>query len=453
MRVTKVALLAAALTTAAAMPASAQSWKWDWNINGGYSHYSSMLSDEKVTTKDTGVKFSNGGIVGSQLTFWFGQSMGLRFNGTFADRPVISKNSTIVSPSNSGINSVNLWSGSADLMFRLGQPRAEFAGMETLPYIALGVGAKWHNPAGDNYTCNDAADGKTWNCAPFSVGSNNLELSEANTIMGLAGLGADWRISRTIAIRTEIGDRIYKPQLSALTATPAITTTLGTTTVNLANGDARVSKTVHELYGQIGLGFLFGVARPTAVAIVEAPAAPAPTPVTPTVSREDISVCVVDPTSTNGLRMQSATLVGGRDTVVVVGGSDRPFSSSLGSVSTASNADWYVRGQPLTVTVGTGKIEYASYGSPRVVSNSDLAYIGTVNGMPVYADRNDVKDVYDELNDVRKAQNKNDLGEILSQQKDLREALDKVKVLYVPMQSSGCVFQAVQRQEEVRKGK
>lgn len=453
MRVTKVALLAAALTTAAAMPASAQSWKWDWNINGGYSKYSNMLSDEKVTTKNSDVKFSNGGLFGSQLTFWFGKSMGLRFNGTYAERPVSSDKVAIVSPSNSGIKHVNLWSGSADLMFRLAQPRAEYTGMETLPYIALGVGAKWHNPAGDNYTCNDTKDNKKWNCAPFAVGSDNLELSEANTIMGLAGLGADWRVSRKIAIRTEIGDRIYKPQLSALTATPAITATLGSTAaLNLANGDARVSKTVHELYGQIGLGFLFGVARPPAVAIVEAPPAPAPTPV-PTVSREDISVCVVDPTSPNGLRMQSATLVGGRDTVVVVGGSDRPFSTSLGTVSVASNADWYVRGQPLTVMVGPGKIEYATYGSPRVVSNSDLAYIGTVNGMPVYADRNDVKDVYDELNDVRKAQNKNDLGEILSQQKDLREALDKVKVLYVPMQSSGCVFQAVQRQEEVRKGK
>ena len=61
-------------------------------------------------------------------------------------------------------------------------------------------------------------------------------------------------------------------------------------------------------------------------------------------------------------------------------------------------------------------------------------------------------DVISELNDLNKAQQGRDLGEILDQQKDLREALDNVKVLYVPMNATGCTFQAVQRQEEVRKG-
>jgi opacity protein-like surface antigen len=451
MTIRKVALLAAVLTAGAAMPASAQSWKWDWNINGGYSKYSNMLSDEKVTTQDSDVKFSNGGLLGSQLTFWFGKSLGLRFNGTYADRPVSSDNVTIVSPARSGIDHVNLWSGSADLMFRLAQPRAEYTGMETLPYIALGVGAKWHNPAGDNYTCNDPSDGKSWACAPFAVNTDMLELSEANTIMGLAGLGADWRVSRNIAIRTEIGDRIYKPQLSALTATPAITAGLATgTTLTLNNGDARVSKTVHELYGQIGLGFLFGVARPAAVAVIEAPA-PAPTPApTPTVSRENMSVCVVDPTAEGGLRMQNVVLVGGRDTVVVVSGSDRPFATSIGTVTTAGNADWYVRGQPLSFTVNGGNWSYVTYGSPRMINNSDLAFVGTYNGLPLYADRNDVSSFQTELYQVNRS---GDIVTVLGNQKTLANNLSNVKVLYVPTQPSGCVFQAVQRQEEVRKGK
>jgi len=157
----------------------------------------------------------------------------------------------------------------------------------------------------------------------------------------------------------------------------------------------------------------------------------------------------VDPTASNGLRMQEAYLVGGRDTVVVVNGSDQAFATSIGTVPVASTADWYVRGQPLTITVGNGKLEYATYGSTRVINSSDLAYLGTVDGIPVYADRNEVSGFINELNQVS-ASNR-DLGMTLNNQRTLRTSFDNVKVLYVPMSPSGCVFQAVQRQEDVRK--
>jgi hypothetical protein len=269
--------------------------------------------------------------------------------------------------------------------------------------------------------------------------------------MGLAGLGADWRLSRTIAIRTEVGDRVYKPKIQQLAAATVLGNTL--TTMNTADGDHTVSRVVNELYGQVGLGFLFGVARPAAVAIAPAPVAPAPTPApTPTVSREPLSVCVVDPTATGGLRMQSAYLVGGRDTVVVANGSDQPFATAIGTVPTVSSADWYVRGQPLTITWGTGtnnRAEYATYGSSRNINASDLAYLGTINGMPVYADRNDVSPWISEWTDATRSNA--DIGTVLGSQSSLRTQFQNVKVLYVPMANSGCVFQAVQRQEEVRK--
>ncbi|HEX6558481.1 MAG TPA: hypothetical protein VF021_03445, partial [Longimicrobiales bacterium] len=390
------------------------------------------------------VKFKAGGLLGSQLTFWFGPKLGLRFNGTYADRPVEADNNFPVTfTANNGLSDVNLWSGSADLMIRLGSPAEEFTKMEILPYLALGGGLKWINPAGDNYTCADGSD--SFSCAPFTAGTgttlgNTFALKEGSSLMGLAGLGADWRFARNIAIRTEIGDRIYKPKIEQLTT--------GTTTAT--TGD-NVAKVVNELYGQVGLGFLFGVARPAAVAVAPAPVAPPPPPPAPVVSREAMSVCVVDPTAPNGLRMQSAYLVGGRDTVVVVNGGDQPFSTSIGTTPTASTADWYVRGQPLTITVGNGKLEYATYGSSRVVNSSDLAFVGTVNGIPVYADRNDVSGFINELNDVNRTHAGQDLGIVLNDQRTLRTSFENVKVLYVPMSPSGCVFQAVQRQEDVRK--
>jgi hypothetical protein len=207
------------------------------------------------------------------------------------------------------------------------------------------------------------------------------------------------------------------------------------------------------LYGQVGLSFLFGVARPVEVAIAPPPP-PAPEPApppAPEVTREAISVCVVDPTAPGGIRMQSATLVASRDTMIMVDGTDRPLSTAIGTVSVASNADWYVRGEPLTITIGNRRAEFATYGSARIVEASDLAFLGTVNGIPVYADRNDVADVIDELDELNRT-NPKDLGQILEENRELRDEIDDVKVLYVPMHATGCVFQAVQRQEDVRKG-
>lgn len=442
----KVAILGALLVPVATAPAFGQSWKWDWNINGGYSLFTNMLDSDDLGTaaEDTDVKFKNGGLLGTQLTFWPSSGFGIRLNGTYADRPVEGVSST---PANSGIGNVNLWSGSGDLLIRLARPRAEFESMEFLPYLALGLGLKWHNPSGDNYMCNDTEEGDSFACAPFTAGSNTFALGEKNTLMGLAGLGADWRVARNIAIRTEIGDRIWDARLHQVNPVA----TGGTYT--LAEGDEDIGKTIHELYGQVGLSFLFGVARPVEVAVVAppAPVEPAPAP-TPEVTRESISVCVIDPTAPGGIRMQSAFLVAGRDTVVTVDGTDRPLNTAVGNVSVASNADWFVRGEPLTMRIGTRNVEFATYGSARVVEATDLAFLGTVNGIPVYADRNEVAEIITELDELNRANQGRDLGQILEENRELRDEIDDVKVLYVPMHSTGCVFQAVQRQEEVRKG-
>ena len=72
--------------------------------------------------------------------------------------------------------------------------------------------------------------------------------------------------------------------------------------------------------------------------------------------------------------------------------------------------------------------------------------------MPVYADRAEVQDVIEELDELNAANRGTDLGKILEEHKDLREDLNDVNVVYVPLYSTGCVFQGVQRQEEVRKG-
>lgn len=443
--------LFAAVVTA---PAAAQTWKWDWGVNVGYSHFTNSLGEAETglngATGSSHVRFGNGIMYGTQFGYWFNPKLGLRLNGRYADRPIQGNDM-----STDLANDVNLWGATADLMFRFKAPAPEFTKMEMLPYLALGAGAKWHNGAGDQFECNDPShtpSPQKFNCSPFVTGlpakPQGFAMGEENAIAFLVGLGADWRLARAIALRTELSDQFFKPQFYFATRPASGTVWTLPTGKNIA-------KLTHELGVQVGLHFLFGIAAPPVVAVVPPPAPPPPPPpaAPPEVRREALSVCVVDPTAPGGIRTQQATLIEGRDTVIVINGSDRPFRESVGNVMVATNADWYVQGRPLTMTIGTGKAEFATYGTPRVIAGTDLAYLGTVNGYPVYADRDDVKTVIDELNEVRAAQAGKDLGEILNTQKDLRNSLESVKVLYVPTNATGCVFQAVQRQEEVRKGK
>ena len=46
-------------------------------------------------------------------------------------------------------DALHVGSGTGDLLFRLKRPADEFAGMEVLPYFALGAGLKWMNGADD----------------------------------------------------------------------------------------------------------------------------------------------------------------------------------------------------------------------------------------------------------------------------------------------------------------
>jgi hypothetical protein len=443
-------LLAPLLAVFAVQPAAAQAWKWDFGVNAGWSKFTASLDEEDTGLPDDApgaeVKWDGSWLVGSQLTYWLRPKLGLRLNGRYADREL--EGSEI--DETNWVTSTNLWGATADLMFRFKSPAPEFTGMEVLPYLALGVGAKWHNGSEDQFTCDDGSN--SYNCSPFTTGGGvnrrGFAFGEENAIAGLVGLGADWRFSPRLALRTEINDQIFKPQYHRVTTIPL------TGTAVWPVGEENIGNLTHEIGAQIGLHFLFGLAPIPVVAVVPAPVQPpppAPTPV-PTVRRDAVTVCVIDPTAPGGIRMQAATVVEGRDTVITVGGTDRPFRQSLGNVMVATNADWYVQGQPLTMRVGKNNVEFTTYGSPRMIEGSDLAYMGTINGYPVYADRDDVADVIDELNELTRARAGTDLGKILEEQRELNDELDDVKVFYVPMNAAGCVFQAVQRQEEVRKG-
>lgn len=451
----RVALTAALLVPVVAAPAAAQSWRFDFGVNGGYSWYSNAMGSEEtgLTGENDDVKFEAGPLLGSQLTFWLSPRIGLRANATYADRDLVNSNDE--DTQGTLVPHVNLWSGSGDLLFRFATPNEEWMGSEFLPYLALGIGGKWHNPATDWIDCEDSDEGKTWSCAPFTIGSgtstNAFALGEQKVLMGLVGLGADWRLSPGFALRLEVSDRMWKPQIYEADYV------LGDQgTIDLPNGDELVSKMVHEIGAQVGLHFLMGMARPEVVAVAPAPLPPPPPPpAQPEPPREDaISVCVIDPTSPNGIRMQNALFLHAtNDTVVEVNGNRVPLRQSVGTIQVAKTADWYVRGEPLTLKVGQHQLQYLTYQGATQIPSDQLTFLGTINGYPVYANKAEVADLEADLAELRTAQNTNDLADVLDERNDVRGELEDIKLLYVPLEPTGCVFQTVQLLEQVRKGK
>jgi hypothetical protein len=422
-----------------ASPASAQRYKVDFGLNGGYSWYSAALGEDETGAANQDVRFDQNWLAGSQLTFWFTPRIGLRANMTYTDNDLLVEDAVVH-------DHVNLWSGSGDLMFRFREPNEEWMGSEFLPYLALGVGGKWINPASDWASCSGGNEDEDSSCHPFFIGTQGFAMEEATSLMGLVGLGSDWRLSPNFAVRLEVNDRMYKPEIYEVT---------GAGTAFTRSGD-NVSKLVHEVSGQIGLHILAGLQAPPVVAVAPAPPPPpAPTPEPPPPPREEsVMVCVVDVTADNGLRMQQATyLVESGDTIVTVNGQRQPLSSAVGTVVVAGNQDWYVRGAPLAVNVGRTDYEFLTYQGARNISADNLTYLGTVNGLPVYADRDQVADIRMDLATARTEAGSAELSTVLSDRANLREAVDALQVVYVPLQPTGCVFQPLQRQQQVRKGK
>ena len=258
--------------------------------------------------------------------------------------------------------------------------------------------------------------------------------------MGLGGLGADLRLARNFALRLEVGDRIYKPLIYAINPTP-FNVPFGPS-VTASTGD-NVAKLVNEVYGQIGLHMLLGVAAPPVVAVTPTPAPlPEPTPPPPPApTTTTASVCVVDPTLGTGLRTETATITIARgDTTVMVNGTATPLRSAFTGVPVASSAQWYVQGQPLAIGTGRNALAYVSFGSARNIDAGDLTYVGTINGLPVYANKTDVASLTIPNPPVD-----------ITTNPTLVTGLKNVQVLYVPVTAYGCNFQPIQLQQAVRK--
>jgi hypothetical protein len=172
-------------------------------------------------------------------------------------------------------------------------------------------------------------------------------------------------------------------------------------------------------------------------------------PVTPAPVRaimESITVCIVDPSANGGLR--SVDAIHNRntgDTTFVSNGATVPLSSTIPAVPVASEALWFQNGRPLTIGNGAEKIQYVPAGAPRVMPAGNIELLGTVNGLPVYADRTVIGPI-DGLTPQA------DLSATVDEDAAIRKAIEaRDPVVYVPLKRTGCIFQPLQMLEKVKK--
>jgi hypothetical protein len=135
-----------------------------------------------------------------------------------------------------------------------------------------------------------------------------------------------------------------------------------------------------------------------------------------------------------------AFIPGAADTFAVAGRRRVPADSAVAGVA---GVPWAAAKQPLELMAGRARQRFAPYGVPRIVNAADLAFIGSVRGLPLFAAAADVQGVRGELEDA--ARSTGGLVRALEQRRTLRDRLDRVDVLYAPVQATGCIFQPLVR--------
>ena len=289
-----------------------------------------------------------------------------------------------------------------------------------MPYLTAGLGAVIYNLAGDDDFV-------------FPQANSIWPGDEQTEFAGVFGIGADIIPSRStpIAIRLEVVDHLVFDS-----------------PVDPIIGDD--FDAVHNVRGTVGVHALLGRVFPPPVAVLPPPPPPAPPAPPPPPAEEAIRVCIIDPTAPSMLRTVDALYVPTtRDTLVVVNGQRVELRETLQPVLTARDASWFIAGQPLAWTVDGMRSEFVPFGTARVIEPQDLTFLGTLNGLPVFADSRDVSGIRGDLMSAQRTQT--DLGMLMDMDDDIRDAIMDLDVLYVPLESVGCVFQPLQRVEEVRK--
>lgn len=413
---------------------SAQGHRFDLGVNAGGAYWTKLASGDEPGVGGEAVKFNPGWLLGSQATLFVTDRIGIRANGAWSYREVQQGGNLLA-------GDVNLFHLTGDLLFRLRQPgQGSFT-----PFLALGAGPTWVRPMDNTHVGVDFPNSKYWDGSRLSMaGGQNYFLGQLTVLSGLASIGADFGKSR-VGLRAEIGDRFFKPHLHTVDSIRVFPGPDKDLLHISPDGNEKVGSMVHELFAQVGVHLRFGVPprqqEPVAVAPVEPRPTPEPQAPQPP-AEQPVSVCLIDPSASGGVRTLSAMYrPASRDTVV----SGVSYRSSLPTVTVANSASWFTTGAPARVTSGNRRIEWITYGSPRTVSG-ELMVLGTLDNVPVYAAASDVANVRSRFNASTP------LATSLGSDRALWTSLENVRSIYVPTDVVGCRFQEMQVRQPSTKG-
>ncbi|HEX7120206.1 MAG TPA: hypothetical protein VF212_15535 [Longimicrobiales bacterium] len=475
----RAAAAAALLLPLAVAPATAQNYRGAWTLYGGGIWFSDLNDNGDIGVDDIDdvlfedvfdvdpdlidgdefgfldLSLESGWVAGTQLEYWFGSGrFGLRANGGYTERSFDLEGDNLFffdldddiddidedgDDNDLAFGDVNVWLLDGDLMIRILRPERDRV---WAPFVSLGAGVVIYNPAGSGtiiippanaafgdfefvgIDVDDDGDFDDFDLETDEEGNSETQFATA------FGLGTDilpgWNLGNFgIGIRLEVADHIAWDS----PAEPLF-------------GDEDFDP-VHNVRFTAGLLTTFGrLFEEEVVAVAPPPAPPAPP------AEERITVCVIDPNTYEVEFVNAVYVPSTGDTLVAVNGQRTPLMTAYPVTSPVfvGNAPWFTAGEPLTITVAGVETEWVTYGGGRIIEPDDLAFLGTVNGTPVYADAEEVDEVRDELEDAANE----DLEDRLEEIDEARAAFDEIDVVYVPLEA-GCVFQPLRRVEEVRK--
>lgn len=429
-------LTMAAAAALVALPASAQTGSGSLGLFG-HRNEGSELS--RSTAPEFELDNSWGG--GASLEFWFGggRQVGLRFDGSYTQHDF---HEGLVPPVNANLDEVGVgvYTADANLMFRLWdvEPSTTF-----VPFLSLGGGSVWFDPA-------DEAEG-TWENPDLTW----TETQQTWAVTG--GIGADAFLSDNVALRLEVRD-YYVTDLPF-----------------------SENESDHNLQFRAGLNFFWGsrdrVSEPGFIQEEVAPepepmpeAEPEPEPVT-----ETVSMCVVGDAG----QLETVTATRYIDTnrlVVTRSGEEIEFATAYPAEGPdyVKGSGWYVSNGSMRVwldeddmggdlddelddaaerMVGDedadiSSLEFVAFGSAGARDAGSLVYVGSVEGTPIYAERNQVSALMPRLRTA--LSNESDLEVILRSDTELARDFAGMETFYVAVEP-GCVFQPISLTTYVRR--
>ncbi len=157
-------------------------------------------------------------------------------------------------------------------------------------------------------------------------------------------------------------------------------------------------------------------------------------------------LCMLHPASVHGLRtVEAVRRVGEPDTFAILDDRRVPLDRAIGDVRVAGQTAWFRARRDLEVPLGGGRAprRFAIYDVSRIIEGGQLTYLGTVDGLPLFAASDDAAPMRAELGKLLATDT--DLPKLLASNARLRNAFRALQVVYVPLRPTGCVFQALLR--------